>query len=918
LPTSFSNPLSQLTRADYDYRMGTLIRVTGPNTSGTPTNCAAASYSIPTTEESTCAQYDAFGRMSALIKPGDSTSYPTVQATYYDAEQPFRYRVYQREQAGTGNVRVAQSFYDGLGRQIQTKREGPGGWQNVVVDTRYDGLGRAIEQSQPRYSNENATTFYQYTAPGANLFNPTSTSYDALSRPLDVTAPDGTVTQTRYRIGAQGTAKELYDAKQHLTTYESDALGRLRWVYEYQGNNGSEGGYTNPAVTTYTYSPLDLLTGVSDANGNTTSMGYDTLGRKTGMSDPDMGNWSYAYNINGTLASQIDAKSQTTLFYYDNLDRLTTKAAWDQTNTYAYDDTTAPNKGIGHRTAMSTYAAGIYQTYERWEYDARGRTTLAGQAIAGAPQRDLLRARSAANARAEQWPDQQLGVCRPAAAAARHPDWHQRRADQQDSPGLCLRRGRQYPNHHRLCLGPYQNFTYDHRDRLTRAWTTGGAGAAGMAYDISTTYNAIGNLTSKSGLGNYSYGANGDGTGAGPHQARTIGALSLSYDANGNMAVGGAWNYTWNADNTLAGMTNGTAPESYIYDADGERVLRTAAGVTTMFFAGVWEETTSGVRTLYYQFNGQVVAMRSSTGVTYIQGDHLGSMTWAFNASGGTIAGQEYGPWGQVRAGSMVTRLNYTGQRLDSSGLLYYHARYYNPLLGRFISADSVVPGNASGGMDGVALKGLTVGFHEPGFVAQIAGENNQPFWFQMGDEQRGNVGSPWGPANPQALNRYSYVQNNPLRSKDPSGHAVPPDPKGGGGIPNPGKSGGKPRSNPYRGTTGSTSTTYQDDGTPKQTRTYGPDGYPESDVDYDHDHDQGIPHEHKWGRPGDGSPPTYKDRGIGRPVGAPSNPFDSGLGIPSFPSTPNMNSPSNQVAMSAGVVVIIIIVVIVLAPVGI
>jgi hypothetical protein len=82
------------------------------------------------------------------------------------------------------------------------------------------------------------------------------------------------------------------------------------------------------------------------------------------------------------------------------------------------------------------------------------------------------------------------------------------------------------------------------------------------------------------------------------------------------------------------------------------------------------------------------------------------------------------------------------------------------------------VPGNASGGMDGVALKGLTVDFHEPGFVGQIAGENNQPFWFQMSGEQQQQAGRPWGPTNPQALNRYSYVQNNPLKYTDPTGHA--------------------------------------------------------------------------------------------------------------------------------------------------
>ncbi|MCG8350356.1 MAG: hypothetical protein MI924_21535, partial [Chloroflexales bacterium] len=37
--------------------------------------------------------------------------------------------------------------------------------------------------------------------------------------------------------------------------------------------------------------------------------------------------------------------------------------------------------------------------------------------------------------------------------------------------------------------------------------------------------------------------------------------------------------------------------------------------------------------------------------------------------------------------------------------------------------------------------------------------------------EERQQVGSPWGPHNPQALNRYSYVLNNPLRWTDPSGH---------------------------------------------------------------------------------------------------------------------------------------------------
>jgi RHS repeat-associated protein len=88
-----------------------------------------------------------------------------------------------------------------------------------------------------------------------------------------------------------------------------------------------------------------------------------------------------------------------------------------------------------------------------------------------------------------------------------------------------------------------------------------------------------------------------------------------------------------------------------------------------------------------------------------------------------TDSALHYFPYGATRAGdpaALPTEFNFTGQRLDiSTGLLYYGARYYDPALGRFISADTVVP--------------------EPG--------------------------------NPQALNRYSYVLNNPLRYVDPTGH---------------------------------------------------------------------------------------------------------------------------------------------------
>ena len=73
--------------------------------------------------------------------------------------------------------------------------------------------------------------------------------------------------------------------------------------------------------------------------------------------------------------------------------------------------------------------------------------------------------------------------------------------------------------------------------------------------------------------------------------------------------------------------------------------------------------------------------------------------------------------------------------------------------------------------MDGVAVKPLTVSFHEGDFLEKVNQENTLGFWFQLDEAQQEELGNTWGPENLQALNRYSYVLNNPLKYTDPSGH---------------------------------------------------------------------------------------------------------------------------------------------------
>ncbi|NTW01343.1 MAG: hypothetical protein HGA19_08520 [Oscillochloris sp.] len=297
-------------------------------------------------------------------------------------------------------------------------------------------------------------------------------------------------------------------------------------------------------------------------------------------------------------------------------------------------------------------------------------------------------------------------------------------------------------------------------------------------------YNTVGNLTSKEGA-SFSYGTQSSSCAAGalsnPHALVSGAGSSYCYDANGNMLSGGGRTYTWNAQNLPTSVTSGSVTESYSYNADDVRMKVTNGSTATIFVEGLYEEVIGGAIKKYYTLNGTTVAVREQSGttstVTSMHGDQLGSVSVVTTSSGAATA-QEYDVWGKVRRTAtqaqnpiQQTKHNYTGQSLDDTGLLFYHARYYDPGIGRFVSADSVVPGSASGGMDGIAVKPLTVDFHEGGFLSKLNQENGLGFWFQFNDDQKEQAGSPWGPAHVQALNRYSYVQNNPMRWVDPIGH---------------------------------------------------------------------------------------------------------------------------------------------------
>jgi RHS repeat-associated protein len=193
-----------------------------------------------------------------------------------------------------------------------------------------------------------------------------------------------------------------------------------------------------------------------------------------------------------------------------------------------------------------------------------------------------------------------------------------------------------------------------------------------------------------------------------------------TYDLDGNLMKGGGREIVWDAENRPTSIVKDNVTTTFEYDGDGKRVKQTVGGTTTIYVNQYYEKTGAENTTSYY-LGGKLIAIRKGETLSYVLQDHLGSTTGTVNTGGSVASTISYFSFGAVRfsTGSLPTDKKFTGQELDSTGLYYYGARYYDPVIGRFISADTIVP----------------------------------------------------DPANPQSLNRYSYCFNNPLNYTDPSGN---------------------------------------------------------------------------------------------------------------------------------------------------
>jgi RHS repeat-associated protein len=310
-------------------------------------------------------------------------------------------------------------------------------------------------------------------------------------------------------------------------------------------------------------------------------------------------------------------------------------------------------------------------------------------------------------------------------------------------PGLLHRRiYYTYDNLQRLTSAQYQdgtaassadtyNFTYGYDLNSNRIRSNRYFAPTNTIQDATTyTYNEANQLRTATdrngGVTTNQYNANGLlwAVNYTPSGGSTVNRQTLSYDSADRLSQvidnpsGQTLGYTYNGQNDLvlrSRTLNGVAQPAVSY-------LNDPTGGLSQLLA---EFPASGAATYYMPGAGgplgqDIVGGGQASVQTWFARDGLGSARALFNSSATQVRLTNFDPYGTPleTTGTVGTHLGYTGALTDEVGLVYLHARYYNPVSGQFLSGDP--------------LEGQAV--------------------------------------DPRSWNRYGYVAGNPILWKDPGG----------------------------------------------------------------------------------------------------------------------------------------------------
>ena len=723
---------------------------------------------------------DGFGRVLVELRPDGNETRSYLKKCAGDC--PFNSTTAEIAEQFHGGERIAVpqvSYRDSAGHIERSRTWGFDG-TSIVTDHRYDDRGRLWESDQPRFDN-------------APAYLASRQGYDDLNRVIRVTTKDGSGADQTTRTDNHGLIVELTNPLQQTRTETRDVLGQLRSVLDSGAPRGT---------TSFTYDPFGNLKTTTDPNKNVITVDYDNLGRKVGLHDPDLGWIEYSLDPVGQVFAQTSPvqrdAGQKTWMSYDLLGRMT--ARYDGNDFQSHWIFDAATAGVGQLAEAYTGQA-TNKDYRRLQtYDSFARPKLVtqylkdGQYTAATDYDTWGRLVSQTYRRGNDVPkvfNMRFNNYGYLARVDRGTQmlWTSTRQDAANrligaalGNGLTQNRGFNVYNgqldHAEVSTaanaarlqegylydaignvktrsqywdagGFVESFEYDTLNRLSSSQVTG------QPSPQTYTYDAAGNLLTKTGLGTYTYPAQG-ATAYQPHAVQSVTNIAgtYTYDKNGNLKSGGGRTVSWTGFDMPLTITKGSASATFYYGPEHQRV-RQKRNDGDVIYAGAQEVepvASGGVRVKTYWPNGigMEIDQSGSTQLNWTHLDRLGSPI-AMTAEDGTIRADsklEYDVWGKRRSAvdnastddsidGKVDNRGFTGhEMLDQLELVHMNGRVYDPLIGKFLSGDPLIS----------------------------------------------------DPMNGQQYNRYSYVLNNPTNLTDPTGFCTTPTGShicGGGTPPN-------------------------------------------------------------------------------------------------------------------------------------
>lgn len=693
--------------------------------------------------------YDASGRF--VVKAYDSVS-PRVTTYTYDL---FGNVLTENDETNKSHILSSKHVYDGWGTEISetnsfgittTKEMGWGSYNDKKyfiktsstgspwVTVWFDNAGHEVLKESVMQNNNAYSLATTYNSKGQKTKIEERTGKLALSETFRYDERGRVVSDVK----SSGKSSTFSYGNRSVT--ETTAGRSYTKVTDAWGNLVKS---VDPVTQVdYVYSstskPVEITT-----NGAKTYIKYDEVGNKIAVQSPDAGNISYEYAADGKVMKSTDARHITTTYTYDAQGRLASTKAGNTliTNTYGtsgnsfnhlikttvngnsveytHDELgriitetrTVSGSGIyqfkyaynaNNQLVQTTYPGNLIVKYTYDKYGNKTQTTANDKIVYQVDGYDGLETRTSfLNKYTTTFTLDSRGFKNDIVLKNGSIVLDQFKMNYDGATGNLLSRTRNSLSE--------ETFGYDNLDRLVSV-------KVGTKETMHIKYAENGNITSKTGIGQYYYSAER------PHAVSSV-------DNTDNLISTQDCTTQFNDLNKISSLQENGKVMTIDYGPDLERCFSILKQGNTILrkvtYLNDYEKVVAnGITREYYYLDGDVIVIRQNGTFQAYQSfkDNLGSILSVIDENGNQVFSAEYDAWGKqtVSVNTIGLIRGYGGhEMLNEFNLINMNGRVYDPVLGRFLSPDKYV---------------------------------------QEGD-------------NSQNYNSYSYCLNNPLKYADPSGN---------------------------------------------------------------------------------------------------------------------------------------------------